>query len=324
MTSTEPLTTRATRGAYTMPIATITFAVLGPSDAISAIARMMAGNAMRPSITRMTTLSSARKWPATTPAPTPRTNESTTTQIPTRSDSRAPYTTRLSTSRPTSSVPNQCVAPGRLRRAATSIRPGSPAMNGASTASTEIATMITAPTSVILRRDRSESHRGIARHSRAASGRSSGPVARSLTAIRVADGRSPVLHAGIDHEVRQVNCEIDEHRHACDAEYDPLDHGVVTAQHGRDDQSSETGNVEDRLDDNRTRQQYGEADADDRDRRDERVAEGVLVDDEALAEALGPPSHDELLPQDVQHARPCDPRDQRRLHEPERRGRHGE
>src|SRR5215471_3101505 len=311
MTKTEPRTTRATRGAYTMPIATITFMVLGPSDAISAMARMIAGKAIRPSITRMTTLSSARKWPETTP----RMNESTTTQIPTTSDSRAPYTTRLSTSRPTSSVPNQCVALGRLRRTATSIRAGSPAMNGASTATTEIATMITAPASVILRRDNRESHRGIARDSRVASASSIGRLAGSLTAMRTAPDCSPVLHARIDHEVREVDREVNEHGHARDAQYDALDDGIVTSQYGRDDESSETGDVEDRLDDDGPRQQYGEADADDRDRRNERVAEGMLVDDQALAQSFGPPGHDELLAQDVQHARPCDPRHQRRLHE---------
>src|SRR5919109_4876032 len=37
ITSTEPRTVRATRGQYTTPSATITFATLGPSDAISAI-----------------------------------------------------------------------------------------------------------------------------------------------------------------------------------------------------------------------------------------------------------------------------------------------
>jgi len=51
---------RATRGAYTTPMATITFSTLGPSEAMSAMARMMAGKAMSPSITRITTLSRRR------------------------------------------------------------------------------------------------------------------------------------------------------------------------------------------------------------------------------------------------------------------------
>ena len=51
---------RATRGEYTTPMASTTLATLGPSAAISAIARMIAGKAMSPSITRMTTLSSLR------------------------------------------------------------------------------------------------------------------------------------------------------------------------------------------------------------------------------------------------------------------------
>src|SRR5205809_877110 len=39
-TRTEPRTTRATRGMYTTPMATITLVTLGPSEAISAGARM--------------------------------------------------------------------------------------------------------------------------------------------------------------------------------------------------------------------------------------------------------------------------------------------
>src|SRR5207247_1462008 len=64
ITSTEPRTMRATRGAYTIPMATMTLATLGPSEAISAMARMMAGKAMSPSITRITGLSSRRQYPA--------------------------------------------------------------------------------------------------------------------------------------------------------------------------------------------------------------------------------------------------------------------
>src|SRR5439155_27016000 len=57
ITSTEPRTTRATRGEYTTPMATMTLTTLAPSAAISAMASTIAGKAMRPSITRMTGLS---------------------------------------------------------------------------------------------------------------------------------------------------------------------------------------------------------------------------------------------------------------------------
>ena len=60
MTSTEPRTTRATRGEYTTAMATITLITLGPSAAISAMASTMAGKAMSPSITRIMALSSRR------------------------------------------------------------------------------------------------------------------------------------------------------------------------------------------------------------------------------------------------------------------------
>ena len=51
---------RATRGTCTTPSATITLTTLGPSEAISAMARMMPGKAMSPSMIRISTLSSAR------------------------------------------------------------------------------------------------------------------------------------------------------------------------------------------------------------------------------------------------------------------------
>src|SRR5882724_3710035 len=152
ITSTEPRTMRATRGAYTIPMATMTLATLGPSEAISAMARMMAGKAMSPSITRITGLSSRRQYPAASPQTSPTANASSTTAAPTSSESRAPYTTRLHTSRPTSSVPNQWAAPGAVRRAETSIRSGSPAMTGASAPTTVVIASSTRPTRVARRR----------------------------------------------------------------------------------------------------------------------------------------------------------------------------
>src|SRR5438046_9154098 len=50
ITSTEPRTMRATRGAYTIPMAARAVATPGPSDAISAMATMMAEKAISPAL----------------------------------------------------------------------------------------------------------------------------------------------------------------------------------------------------------------------------------------------------------------------------------
>jgi hypothetical protein len=55
------------------------------------------------------------KNPASAPRSTPMTSEMKVAMKPMRSDTRAPYTTRLNTSRPMSSVPNQWSADGGLR-----------------------------------------------------------------------------------------------------------------------------------------------------------------------------------------------------------------
>ena len=59
--------------------------------------------------------------PIGTPTPT----AMVTAMTPADSDARAPQITRLSRSRPTSSVPNQCAALGALRTAAQLVASGS-------------------------------------------------------------------------------------------------------------------------------------------------------------------------------------------------------
>src|SRR5882724_10134430 len=308
ITSTEPRTMRATRGAYTIPMATMTLATLGPSEAISAMARMMAGKAMSPSITRITGLSSRRQYPAASPQTSPTANASSTTAAPTRSESRAPYTTRLHTSRPTSSVPNQCAAPGAVSRAETSMRRGSPAMTGASVPTSVVTPSSTRPTTVARRRTRRDSHNGPRRALSAGRG-----SARTLTGPG-----SLVSDPRIEDDVRQVDGEVHQHVNARDTQHHALDDGVVAAQHGRDDQPAEPGNVEDLLHDDGAGDEDGQRDADDGDGRDHRVLERVLVDDCALAEAAGAAGRDERLAQHVQHGRACDARDERRLHDAQR------
>src|SRR5687768_14355644 len=125
--------------------------------------------------------------------------------------------TRLYTSRPTSSVPNQCVALGAASRAFTSMWVGFPAMTGARTPTISVMPMMIAPAIVIFRRVSSVSHRGHRRSTPTVAGSGSLSVAGSVTAMG-----SLVLHARIDHQVREIDREIDEHVDAGDAEHDAL------------------------------------------------------------------------------------------------------
>ena len=81
---------RAIRGVYTTARATTTFCRRGPSEAISAMARMMAGKAISPSMTRIRTLSRVRKYPAASPTVSPATTDRRTTTPPTITEIRAP------------------------------------------------------------------------------------------------------------------------------------------------------------------------------------------------------------------------------------------
>ena len=90
---------------------------LAPSDAATAIARITVGNANTKSAMRITVSSTQRpKKPAQAPRRLPMTTDKTTSSSVSGIESRAPYRTRLNTSRPRSSVPNQCAPFGALSR----------------------------------------------------------------------------------------------------------------------------------------------------------------------------------------------------------------
>src|SRR5437867_1957569 len=282
ITSTEPRTMRATRGAYTIPMATMTLATLGPSEAISAMARMMAGKAMSPSITRITGLSSRRQYPAASPQTSPTAKASSTTAAPTSSESRAPYTTRLHTSRPTSSVPNQCAAPGAVRRADTSMRSGSPAMTGASTPTSVVTASSTRPTTVARRRTSRESQSARRRTGSAGRGR-----ARTLMPMR-----SLVSHPRIEHHVREVHGQVHEHVEARDARDERrLDHAQREGRQRERAQRAEPAVLERRVaghrepaelhreqqDHQQSEKEVGNRDADERARHQRLVGGRVVV-----------------------------------------------
>ena len=71
-------------------MATITFVRLAPVSAIKATASRMEGIAIRPSMTRMTTVSTRRTKPLRSPTRRPAAIEKTATPIPASSDTRPP------------------------------------------------------------------------------------------------------------------------------------------------------------------------------------------------------------------------------------------
>ena len=75
-------------------MAMITFCTEARVSAISAIASRIGGIDISPSITRMTTESSARMKPETRPMKLPTMEDSAATEKPTISETRAPYITR--------------------------------------------------------------------------------------------------------------------------------------------------------------------------------------------------------------------------------------
>src|ERR1700687_1086190 len=99
-------TVRAAVGVSRTTSAMMTLLTDWPSAAISASARMMGGSAMTLSTTRWLPVSAAPpRYAVTAPQSAPNVMPKTTDTSPTYSDSRAPQITRLSTSRPTWSVP---------------------------------------------------------------------------------------------------------------------------------------------------------------------------------------------------------------------------
>src|SRR5208282_5190609 len=124
-------------GVADTPIAIIALVRLGPRNAASAMARIRNGQASMASVMREISASAQPPaYPANKPMGTPNASEIDTDTTPARSEARVPQTTRESTSRPISSVPNQCAALGALRIALQLVASGSyGATSGASNAS---------------------------------------------------------------------------------------------------------------------------------------------------------------------------------------------
>jgi len=118
----------------------------GPRAAAKAMVKTMLGKAKNMSVTRMMTESMMPPAnPANAPIAEPTTLASMTSRRASGSESRAPYRTRLSTSRPSSSVPNKWAADGARRDPALGAVGEPGAINGASAATKSQLTSTTIP-----------------------------------------------------------------------------------------------------------------------------------------------------------------------------------
>ena len=109
-----------------MAVARTMFCTVLPSAATMPIASTNSGNAMMVSAMRPTMRSvQPPKKPAATPASPPIRNTSATEAMAMKKSSRVATITRLNTSRPSWSVPNQCAADGGFSAGAVLLASGS-------------------------------------------------------------------------------------------------------------------------------------------------------------------------------------------------------
>src|SRR5581483_2375779 len=148
--------------------------------------------------------------------------------------------TRASTSRPRSSVPNQCSADGGLRTSDQLVAMGSKgAISGAKTASKRKIARTIRPTTAPLRLNRRRSARR--------AGLSSSSCAPASEALKVASTIASAPQSGIDEDIGDVGDQVQRDVDRRGYQHHALHHGVVAVEHGIDDQLAEAGNGEDLL-----------------------------------------------------------------------------
>src|SRR5512138_2323318 len=195
---------------------------------------------------------------------------------------RAPQTTRAKVSRPRSSVSNGCASVGALRTSFQSVCNGSTrAIHGAPSAMATKSTTTTAPMA-------DAGRRRATRHARRRRGTGSTVrVGSSAPAVAVVLGitRAPAdANPRIEKRVGDVYQQVDQHVRAGREEYDPLDERIVAREHRLDDEPAEAGHDEDLFGDNRAAHERAHLQPEDRDDRDEAVADGVAEHDDAAGE----------------------------------------
>ena len=108
---------------------------------------------------------------------------------------------------------------------------------------------------------------------------------------------------------------VHHHHHDRGEQQHAEDGRVVAPQHRLEGEPAEARPVEDRLDQDRAGQHVAELQAEHRDHRQQRVAQRVLVEHDAVGQALGARGADEVRAQHVEHRRARQPAVLREVHE---------
>src|SRR5260221_7439821 len=161
-------------------------------------------------------------------------SEIATDTTPARSEARAPQITRASTSRPISSVPNQCCQLGALRTALQLAASGSyGAIHGARSASSTKNTTMTSPTMAPRRRARRRN------------ARCAGVSSRGATSMGMAMAATSSPHARVHHEVGEVRQQVERDVGGGREKHHTLHPRIFAIEHRINDKLDETVKKED-------------------------------------------------------------------------------
>src|SRR5262245_56620516 len=204
---------------------------------------------------------------------------------PTVSESLAPCSARLATSRPYWSLPRTKRAPGGWSASRGAVLIGSRGLSHGAAAAIEASRhKITRPRT----------------------------APRWRMSRRHAPGRLAESDSGIDVSIGDVDQDVDQHVGGGDEQHGALHEREVLREDAADDEAAETGPAEDGLDDDRAGQEIAKLQAEDRDHRNERVLQGVAHHDAPPRQALGARGPHVVLAEHLEQARAREARDDRR------------
>src|SRR5690349_9411523 len=245
--------------------------------ATTAMARSRPGNARKTSVIRSSSSPQAPPpYPAASPTAVPTDVEIASTIRPLPMAGRAPYNTRLKTSNPELSVPNQWRGPGGWNRSSSEPATGPYGARTGAKIATRNSPAITAPPN---------STRGLR---------------NGFASSTKAD---PRIHVGI----RQVREQVGEGKDHGGERRVGRDRGKIERCHGADRVPADPGPVEDELRDDRSGQQPARGEPEHRDRRQHRITERVSPGDPPLGHAFGAGGAHVILVQHLEHGSPRHP-----------------
>src|SRR5919199_6078181 len=231
-----------------MPTAIMALRSDGPRAFVTAIASSTPGKASIASTTRPSTWSTAPPiYPAARPIDTPPPRAMLTAMTATAIDTRVPYSTRASWSRPTLSAPSQWAKEGCSRVCAGAVWYGSYGVS--SGAATPMSTMSAISPPKIIKRG----SRRVRAHTRFARDRSASAVAGcvsvSAAACIVSAARPGQADARVEIRVGDVDDQVGEQEQEHRQEHDGLDGRVIAGAQRLESQTTDAGPRKDKLDD---------------------------------------------------------------------------